>query len=332
MLHILFKNYAKLQIWGDWMKTLAEFKEYFKDEFSTDKKMYNRGLKRAEKIANIFRIASVTFGLLFSIVIIALAFSHFKYIYVVCVFGVIIFGILLGLSFYDMFIKEDIKERFENEDKPTLVSSILEKDFEYLQKGRIGAQEIKDSKLLPNFDEMDGEDLVKMKCKGAVLTANMTFSDVILKEIVKQGDSVTSEDIYSGFFLVVDFGKNIKCDVDVNTGKMKGMNMFSTESTLFNENFEVFCKDTKTAEKLFGAGVMLAMLNLKLTTGGEMKLRIRENKLYLCIDRELFSFNIEKKVEFESIRNIYDELSGIERIVREIMNRYEKNELSKKDK
>jgi len=312
------------------MKTLAEFEKYFKNEFSTNRKLYNKGLKKAEKVANIFRIASVAFGIIFSIVMVVLALCHFQYIYVMCVFGVIVFCILLGFSFYDMFIKEEVKERFENEDKPTLVSNILEKDFEYMQKGRISAQDIRESKMMPKFDETDGEDFVKINCNESNLDVEVTFSDVILKELVQDSDRIDSKDIFSGFYLVADFGKDLHFDIDVNIEKTKGMVAYSTESALFNENFTVWCKETDRAEKLFGAGVMLSMLNLKLTTGGNMKMRLRGNKMYLCIDKELFAFNLEKKVDFESVRNMYDELAGIDRLVREMAKRYERYEIEKK--
>lgn len=303
------------------MKRLKEFEKFFETDFRETKNQYTNSVRKAKKIADIFRILSICFCILFSSIIVCLSIFNAKNIVIYCIIGVVIFSILLGFSYYDFFIKEEIKEKFISEDKEKIISGILEKDYEYIPKGRVTTQIVKESKLFKDFDEMSGEDLVNLNVIQNEYSAQIQFSEIVLKNIERENGEVVEKPIFSGTFGKIIFSKSLGVDIKINLNSDEEMEKYITESELFNNNFELQVKNKKSGNKYFGAGVMLALLNLSLLTKSKLQVRIVGENLYFATNKPLFEFDLEKCVEFENVKKIYTEIDSVVNIAKESIKR-----------
>lgn len=302
------------------MKTLEEFKEYFDEEFVVNRKGYNQKLEKATKIASLFRVLTVCFTIMFVATIVVLAIVSPNALLYFSTCGMVVFCLLFAFSYYDFYMKEEVKEHFENMDKEVLVSAILEKDFEYEPRGRMQMSEIKESALFPEFDEVDGEDLVKVNVEEGDFVASFACSDVIIKEITKKDGVASTNVVFQGFYGRAKLNKSIGFDVDINIANHdKTFSKFESESSLFNEHFSVYCKSENKAEKLFRAGLMLALLNLQLAIKTPISLKIRHKDIFICAEKDLFTLDLNNKVLFDSVKNLFNELTGTINIVKEII-------------
>ena len=64
---------------------------------------------------------------------------------------------------------------------------------------------------------------------------------------------------------------------------------------------------------------MLALLNLQLAIKTPISLKIRHKDIFICAEKDLFTLDLNNKVLFDSVKNLFNELTGTINIVKEII-------------
>lgn len=236
-------------------------------------------------------------------------------------------GIIIASALFFLFMVNPRVNRYKQLFKENIVKASLEGIFtelEYHNEKGISLEEVKCSEIIELQDEFVSNDLIVAKY-GSV---HFKQSDVIVSKSKKQmsdsGNTTEHSSIgFMGRVIIFDYlrateasvrvlGKQYKAAGDHQGMIKKLMNKVEKtftdekifmESEAFNQSFDTYCKDSKSAFYVLTPSVIEAITMLSDRYKGEIALAFKNEKLYVAINSKQDS--LEPKLL--SARTVWDE-------------------------
>ncbi len=215
--------------------------------------------------------------------------------------------LVVGLI-YALF--QTILEHYRKELKTFVAENItrqaLEEVFdveEYRPFGCISSQYVRGSSFgISSFDDLYGNDYMKGFYHG--LPIEMCDLTLTSHETRTDEDGNTEEydaEVFSGFWLICDFGKKLSADIRLwergSIGKLMGGKGIQTENEKFNKQFHVESESEQEAFYILTPHMMEYILQMDQKARGETHIRFdRRGKMQIAIRKNRDAFEIGKKV------------------------------------
>ena len=268
------------------------------------------------------------------------------------VWGLVISGIIAIISFFvfpiapllvfgigiilTVIINIKPKKEFNMAYKDTFVLKSLQSvftDLVYEPDEGIDESIIYNTNMMDTGDSYHSNDFISGKYKNI----NFTQSDVKIEERQTSTDSNGNETstmvtIFMGRWLIFDFNKNFKANIQVrgkgfnsakisNFASQKKYEKISLEDQAFNNEFVVYAQDSHEAFYILTPALMSKIKNLSNSISGQLLFCFVDSKLHIGLNNSKDSFErgvFSKIDEQAEIKNISNDIKVITDFVDEL--------------
>lgn len=283
-------------------------------------KMQTKILKK-NKICNY--ILGILLLLILFITLIIVINKRITFVFIIfIIFIEIIFGIAMMIIIKNIINGKDIKI-FNKEYKNIYVLNFLKQNFEniiYKPEEGISKKEIKKYNTLNLGDKFTSNDYI---C-GTYKNVKFEQSDIHIQEKYEEEDKdgnkiITWETIFEGRYMIFDFNKNFKSNVQVISNDfikrslphIKNNKKVKLEDIEFNKMFKIYSEIEHDAFYILTPHFMEKIKKLYKELDASIKLTFMENKLHVAVNNgdDSFEYNVlnpinEEEIEQDIIKDI----------------------------
>lgn len=283
-------------------------------------KMQTKTLKK-NKICN-YTLGILLLLILFITLIIVIN-KRITFVFIIfIIFIEIIFGIAMMIIIKNIINGKDIKI-FNKEYKNIYVLNFLKQNFEniiYKPEEGISKKEIKKYNTLNLGDKFTSNDYI---C-GTYKNVKFEQSDIHIQEKYEEEDKdgnkiITWETIFEGRYMIFDFNKNFKSNVQVISNDfikrslphIKNNKKVKLEDIEFNKMFKIYSETEHDAFYILTPHFMEKIKKLYKELDAPIKLTFMENKLHVAVNNgeDSFEYNVlnpinEEEIEQDIIKDI----------------------------
>lgn len=283
-------------------------------------KMQTKILKK-NKICNY--ILGILLLLILFITLIIVINKRITFVFIIfIIFIEIIFGIAMMIIIKNIINGKDIK-KFNKEYKNIYVLNFLKQNFEsiiYKPEEGISKKEIKKYNTLNLGDKFTSNDYI---C-GTYKNVKFEQSDIHIQEKYEEEDKdgnkiITWETIFEGRYMIFDFNKNFKSNVQVISNdfikrslpRIKNNKKVKLEDIEFNKMFKIYSEIEHDAFYILTPHFMEKIKKLYKELDAPIKLTFMGNKLHVAVNNgeDSFEYNVlnpinEEEIEQDIIKDI----------------------------
>lgn len=283
--------------------------------------------KMQTKILKKNKICNYTLGILLLLILfitlIIVINKRITFVFIIfIIFIEIIFGIAMMIIIKNIINGKDIK-KFNKEYKNIYVLNFLKQNFEniiYKPEEGITKKEIKKYNTLNLGDKFTSNDYI---C-GTYKNVKFEQSDIHIQEKYEEEDKdgnkiITWETIFEGRYMIFDFNKNFKSNVQVISNDfikrslphIKNNKKVKLEDIEFNKMFKIYSEIEHDAFYILTPHFMEKIKKLYKELDAPIKLTFMENKLHVAVNNgdDSFEYNVlnpinEEEIEQDIIKDI----------------------------
>lgn len=283
--------------------------------------------KMQTKILKKNKICNYTLGILLLLILfitlIIVINKRITFVFIIfIIFIEIIFGIAMMIIIKNIINGKDIK-KFNKEYKNIYVLNFLKQNFEniiYKPEEGISKKEIKKYNTLNLGDKFTSNDYI---C-GTYKNVKFEQSDIHIQEKYEEEDKdgnkiITWETIFEGRYMIFDFNKNFKSNVQVISNDfikrslphIKNNKKVKLEDIEFNKMFKIYSEIEHDAFYILTPHFMEKIKKLYKELDAPIKLTFMENKLHVAVNNgdDSFEYNVlnpinEEEIEQDIIKDI----------------------------
>lgn len=283
--------------------------------------------KMQTKILKKNKICNYTLGILLLLILfitlIIVINKRITFVFIIfIIFIEIIFGIAMMIIIKNIINGKDIK-KFNKEYKNIYVLNFLKQNFEniiYKPEEGISKKEIKKYNTLNLGDKFTSNDYI---C-GTYKNVKFEQSDIHIQEKYEEEDKdgneiITWETIFEGRYMIFDFNKNFKANVQVISNdfikrslpRIKNNKKVKLEDIEFNKMFKIYSEIEHDAFYILTPHFMEKIKKLYKELDAPIKLTFMENKLHVAVNNgeDSFEYNVlnpinEEEIEQDIIKDI----------------------------
>ena len=283
--------------------------------------------KMQTKILKKNKICNYTLGILLLLILfitlIIVINKRITFVFIIfIIFIEIIFGIAMMIIIKNIINGKDIKI-FNKEYKNIYVLNFLKQNFEniiYKLEEGISKKEIKKYNTLNLGDKFTSNDYI---C-GTYKNVKFEQSDIHIQEKYEEEDKdgnkiITWETIFEGRYMIFDFNKNFKSNVQVISNdfikrslpRIKNNKKVKLEDIEFNKMFKIYSEIEHDAFYILTPHFMEKIKKLYKELDAPIKLTFMENKLHVAVNNgdDSFEYNVlnpinEEEIEQDIIKDI----------------------------
>ena len=283
--------------------------------------------KMQTKILKKNKICNYTLGILLLLILfitlIIVINKRITFVFIIfIIFIEIIFGIAMMIIIKNIINGKDIK-KFNKEYKNIYVLNFLKQNFEniiYKPEEGISKKEIKKYNTLNLGDKFTSNDYI---C-GTYKNVKFEQSDIHIQEKYEEEDKdgnkiITWETIFEGRYMIFDFNKNFKSNVQVTSNdfikrslpRIKNNKKVKLEDIEFNKMFKIYSEIEHDAFYILTPHFMEKIKKLYKELDASIKLTFMENKLHVAVNNgeDSFEYNVlnpinEEEIEQDIIKDI----------------------------
>lgn len=283
--------------------------------------------KMQTKILKKNKICNYTLGILLLLILfitlIIVINKRITFVFIIfIIFIEIIFGIAMMIIIKNIINGKDIKI-FNKEYKNIYVLNFLKQNFEniiYKPEEGISKKEIKKYNTLNLGDKFTSNDYI---C-GTYKNVKFEQSDIHIQEKYEEEDKdgnkiITWETIFEGRYMIFDFNKNFKSNVQVISNDfikrslphIKNNKKVKLEDIEFNKMFKIYSEIEHDAFYILTPHFMEKIKKLYKELDAPIKLTFMENKLHVAVNNgeDSFEYNVlnpinEEEIEQDIIKDI----------------------------
>ncbi len=283
--------------------------------------------KMQTKILKKNKICNYTLGILLLLILfitlIIVINKRITFVFIIfIIFIEIIFGIAMIIIIKNIINGKDIK-KFNKEYKNIYVLNFLKQNFEniiYKPEEGISKKEIKKYNTLNLGDKFTSNDYI---C-GTYKNVKFEQSDIHIQEKYEEEDKdgnkiITWETIFEGRYMIFDFNKNFKSNVQVISNDfikrslphIKNNKKVKLEDIEFNKMFKIYSEIEHDAFYILTPHFMEKIKKLYKELDAPIKLTFMENKLHVAVNNgdDSFEYNVlnpinEEEIEQDIIKDI----------------------------
>lgn len=283
--------------------------------------------KMQTKILKKNKICNYTLGILLLLILfitlIIVINKRITFVFIIfIIFIEIIFGIAMIIIIKNIINGKDIK-KFNKEYKNIYVLNFLKQNFEniiYKPEEGISKKEIKKYNTLNLGDKFTSNDYI---C-GTYKNVKFEQSDIHIQEKYEEEDKdgnkiITWETIFEGRYMIFDFNKNFKSNVQVISNdfikrslpRIKNNKKVKLEDIEFNKMFKIYSEIEHDAFYILTPHFMEKIKKLYKELDAPIKLTFMENKLHVAVNNgdDSFEYNVlnpinEEEIEQDIIKDI----------------------------
>lgn len=283
--------------------------------------------KMQTKILKKNKICNYTLGILLLLILfitlIIVINKRITFVFIIfIIFIEIIFGIAMIIIIKNIINGKDIK-KFNKEYKNIYVLNFLKQNFEniiYKPEEGISKKEIKKYNTLNLGDKFTSNDYI---C-GTYKNVKFEQSDIHIQEKYEEEDKdgnkiITWETIFEGRYMIFDFNKNFKSNVQVTSNdfikrslpRIKNNKKVKLEDIEFNKMFKIYSEIEHDAFYILTPHFMEKIKKLYKELDAPIKLTFMENKLHVAVNNgdDSFEYNVlnpinEEEIEQDIIKDI----------------------------
>lgn len=283
--------------------------------------------KMQTKILKKNKICNYTLGILLLLILfitlIIVINKGITFIFIIyIIFIEIIFGIAMMIIIKNIINGKDIK-KFNKEYKNVYVLNFLKQNFEniiYKPEEGINKKEIKKYNTLNLGDRFTSNDYIY----GTYKNVKFEQSDIHIQKKYEEEDKdgnkiITWETIFEGRYMIFDFNKNFKANVQVISNNFtksslphsKNNKKVKLEDIEFNKMFKIYSEIEHDAFYILTPHFMEKIKKLYKELDAPIKLTFMENKLHVAVNNgeDSFEYNVlnpinEKEIEQDIIKDI----------------------------
>lgn len=283
--------------------------------------------KMQTKILKKNKICNYTLGILLLLILfitlIIVINKRITFVFIIfIIFIEIIFGIAMMIIIKNIINGKDIKI-FNKEYKNIYVLNFLKQNFEniiYKPEEGISKKEIKKYNTLNLGDKFTSNDYI---C-GTYKNVKFEQSDIHIQEKYEEEDKdgnkiITWETIFEGRYMIFDFNKNFKSNVQVISNdfikrslpRIKNNKKVKLEDIEFNKMFKIYSEIEHDAFYILTPHFMEKIKKLYKELDAPIKLTFMKNKLHVAVNNgeDSFEYNVlnpinEEEIEQDIIKDI----------------------------
>lgn len=283
--------------------------------------------KMQTKILKKNKICNYTLGILLLLILfitlIIVINKRITFVFIIfIIFIEIIFGIAMMIIIKNIINGKDIK-KFNKEYKNIYVLNFLKQNFEniiYKPEEGISKKDIKKYNTLNLGDKFTSNDYI---C-GTYKNVKFEQSDIHIQEKYEEEDKdgnkiITWETIFEGRYMIFDFNKNFKSNVQVisddfikrSLPHIKNNKKVKLEDIEFNKMFKIYSEIEHDAFYILTPHFMEKIKKLYKELDAPIKLTFMENKLHVAVNNgeDSFEYNVlnpinEEEIEQDIIKDI----------------------------
>lgn len=283
--------------------------------------------KMQTKILKKNKICNYTLGILLLLILfitlIIVINKRITFVFIIfIIFIEIIFGIAMMIIIKNIINGKDIK-KFNKEYKNIYVLNFLKQNFEniiYKPEEGISKKDIKKYNTLNLGDKFTSNDYI---C-GTYKNVKFEQSDIHIQEKYEEEDKdgnkiITWETIFEGRYMIFDFNKNFKSNVQViskdfikrSLPRIKNNKKVKLEDIEFNKMFKIYSEIEHDAFYILTPHFMEKIKKLYKELDAPIKLTFMENKLHVAVNNgeDSFEYNVlnpinEEEIEQDIIKDI----------------------------
>lgn len=283
--------------------------------------------KMQTKILKKNKICNYTLGILLLLILfitlIIVINKRITFVFIIfIIFIEIIFGIAMMIIIKNIINGKDIK-KFNKEYKNIYVLNFLKQNFKniiYKPEEGISKKEIKKYNTLNLGDKFTSNDYI---C-GTYKNVKFEQSDIHIQEKYEEEDKdgnkiITWETIFEGRYMIFDFNKNFKSNVQVISNdfikkslpRIKNNKKVKLEDIEFNKMFKIYSEIEHDAFYILTPHFMEKIKKLYKELDAPIKLTFMENKLHVAVNNgeDSFEYNVlnpinEEEIEQDIIKDI----------------------------
>ena len=283
--------------------------------------------KMQTKILKKNKICNYTLGILLLLILfitlIIVINKGITFIFIIyIIFIEIIFGIAMMIIIKNIINGKEIK-KFNKEYKNVYVLNFLKQNFEniiYKPEEGINKKEIKKYNTLNLGDRFTSNDYIY----GTYKNVKFEQSDIHIQKKYEEEDKdgnkiITWETIFEGRYMIFDFNKNFKANVQVISNNFtksslphsKNNTKVKLEDIEFNKMFKIYSEIEHDAFYILTPHFMEKIKKLYKELDAPIKLTFMENKLHVAVNNgeDSFEYNVlnpinEKEIEQDIIKDI----------------------------
>lgn len=283
--------------------------------------------KMQTKILKKNKICNYTLGILLLLILfitlIIVINKRITFVFIIfIIFIEIIFGIAMMIIIKNIINGKDIKI-FNKEYKNIYVLNFLKQNFEniiYKPEEGISKKEIKKYNALNLGDKFTSNDYIF----GTYKNVKFEQSDIHIQEKYEEEDKdgnkiITWETIFEGRYMIFDFNKNFKSNVQVISNDfikrslphIKNNKKVKLEDIEFNKMFKIYSEIEHDAFYILTPHFMEKIKKLYKELDAPIKLTFMENKLHVAVNNgdDSFEYNVlnpinEEEIEQDIIKDI----------------------------
>lgn len=283
--------------------------------------------KMQTKILKKNKICNYTLGILLLLILfitlIIVINKGITFIFIIyIIFNEIIFGIAMMIIIKNIINGKDIK-KFNKEYKNVYVLNFLKQNFEdiiYKPEEGINKKEIKKYNTLNLGDRFTSNDYIY----GTYKNVKFEQSDIHIQKKYEEEDKdgnkiITWETIFEGRYMIFDFNKNFKANVQVISNNFtksslphsKNNKKVKLEDIEFNKMFKIYSEIEHDAFYILTPHFMEKIKKLYKELDAPIKLTFMENKLHVAVNNgeNSFEYNVlnpinEKEIEQDITKDI----------------------------
>jgi hypothetical protein len=226
-----------------------------------------------------------------------------------CAVGLVVFFIVAHIQNNEyMKFLNPYNAMFKTRFLPGVIESRLDKVHTFEPQNGLSREIVIKSGIFPNFDKIATNDYLRATHKGV----NFEYCDMQLQEeqtyTDSDGDTHTSiVTVFLGIFIVAEFDHFADTPVFIKAGGGKGN--VSTEYTLFNNTFSVFCDNPVDALRILTPQMMDDILEIKNLCKKPINIAFSDDKIYFNTEpgRDLLEVVYDIKKTIPEAAKLIDE-------------------------
>jgi hypothetical protein len=225
-----------------------------------------------------------------------------------CAVGLVVFFIIAHIqnTKYMAFLNP-YNAMYKTQFLPGILESRLDKIHTFEPQNGLSREIVKKSGIFPGFDFIATNDYLRATHSGV----NFEYCDMQLQEertsTDSDGDTHTSiVTVFMGFFIIAEFDHFVDTPLFVRAGGGKGN--VSTEHTVFNNNFSVFCDSPVDALRILTPQMMDDILEIRNLCKKPVNLAFFDDKIYFNCEpgRDLLEIALDIKKPISEARKQID--------------------------
>jgi|GEM_PF-6761408 len=238
-------------------------------------------------------------------------------------------GIVLGFVGFPIMLNAlifgNINRDLEKYKKPLVEFLLKDEEFYYNPKGCLARLDFKKAKVCPTYDNLIGEDYLKILVGVSKNGENvyLSISDCFATKIVHTEDGNETVSVYRGICGVVNFPTEFKCKLTINNKyhfKFKEVEKIILEDIAFNKKFNVQTDNLVEAMYILTPTLMLKMKNI-YKHFNELGITLDGNQMFISVPhQQLFRLKRNRKGITQSMfYGFYEDINAITEIINEII-------------